>query len=104
MQGAIMCLDDEDFLAMFGFIPGPMKSRKVRITVEEIPEPPPKPRLCWFERNGVKWSGFSVNALELGGLFKMKSEAGIFDGFTGDFLKRDGVEIHWYDEEPATCE
>jgi len=95
----IYSFSEDKCIEMFGFVPEPGKYKKIRATVEETPDPPPKPRLCWFVRNGVKWSGFSVNAPEFRGLFKMKSEAGIFDGFTGNGLKHDGIEIHWYDEE-----
>jgi len=100
MQGAFMCLDDEEFLAMFGFIPGPLKSRKVRVTVEEIPEPPPKPRLCWLAWGGDVYSGFKTDL----GTYMLANEKGERIVLFEDQLEEAGKTVHWYDEELENSE
>jgi len=92
-------ITEADFEKMFGFVLGAGKSRKVRITVEEIPKPPPMPRLCWFEIHGERWSGFrSASA------FRVINSANVYSDFTDEYLRQRDIVIHWYDEEPANCE
>lgn len=102
----LAALNEQDAVRLFGkeTLPSYGKHVKVRIATEVIPEiqvPPPKPRLCWFERNGVKWSGFLSD-----NLYRVASEEfGYTESeFTHKYLEDSGITVHWYDEEPANCE
>ena len=97
LDGAMMT--EDECLAIFGVVPESDEKKKVRITVEEIEEPPnpPEPlRMCWFKLNGHMWTGQYSRCHKN---YRVENSLGNQSVFSQQYLESEGVEIHWYDDE-----